>query len=153
MGAPIVDLGPLLDAGRVTTVAGTPTKTALLLELAELTASGLGDRLRTALTRAVLEREEVASTAIGGGVAVPHARLAGLAGPRIAIARCAGGVDFSAPDGKLVHLAVMLASCESDHRGHLRVLAALALRLRDPAVRAEIVAATDGAGVVAALRG
>ena len=55
----------------------------------------------------VKERESSCSTGMGGGVAFPHARVPGLLSPIVAIAVVEDGVDFGAPDGKPVRIAVL----------------------------------------------
>jgi nitrogen PTS system EIIA component len=78
------------------------------------------------------ERERLGSTAIGGGVAIPHGKLPGLQ----SLAGCAlklnTPVDFEAHDGKPVDLVVVLLAPDSGSAEHLRVLARLSRTLRDP---------------------
>jgi PTS system nitrogen regulatory IIA component len=57
---------------------------------------------------AVLRREKAVPSSISGGVAVPHARVAGLPGPRGAFARLRDGIDYPAPDGRSVRLVLLL---------------------------------------------
>ncbi len=81
---------------------------------------------REAFIASVLEREASASTCVGGGLAVPHARLEGreeIAGV-IGISR--EGLQVPTPDGLPVHCIVLLATTDSLIDRHLEVLAALA---------------------------
>lgn len=76
--------------------------------------------------RSVKDREAQMSTCVGGGLAVPHARLAGrdqIAGV-IGISR--RGLDDETPDGEPVHLVVLMATSDSMNDRHLKVLGALA---------------------------
>ncbi|MCZ6574659.1 MAG: PTS sugar transporter subunit IIA [Planctomycetota bacterium] len=81
---------------------------------------------RDAFLEAVLERERMASTCLGDGLAMPHAELeegeaiVGVMG----ISR--HGLDFDAPDGHPVHCMVLLATPSSQRAHHLEVLAAFA---------------------------
>jgi len=81
-----------------------------------------------ALTAALIEREELASTALPGGIAFPHPRRPlpyATAEPLICMARVQAGLPFGAPDGRLTDLFVLV--CSHDERQHLLALARLAL--------------------------
>jgi PTS system nitrogen regulatory IIA component len=91
---------------------------------------------RGALVRMLMAREALATTAVGNGIAIPHARNPILQRvPRTLVALCflEHGVDFGALDGKPVHsLLVLIAKTV---REHLHVLARLAFMLHDPVLR------------------
>jgi mannitol/fructose-specific phosphotransferase system IIA component (Ntr-type) len=75
---------------------------------------------------AVLKREELGSTGIGRGVAVPHAKYPGLATSLCAIAEFKAGVDFDSPDGQPVHVVCLILSPTDLPSEHLKVLEAAA---------------------------
>jgi len=125
-------------------------KKALLAELARLAARKAGAE-PAELLRLLAAREALGSTGIGAGIAVPHARLPGLAAPLGFFARLNRPVAFDAIDGKAVDLVFLLLSPAQDHGSHLAVLAAASRRLREPAVVAAIRAAGDPAAIAAAL--
>lgn len=81
------------------------------------------------LLSALQQREELCSTALPKGLAIPHPRRPlpdyALAEPFVCVARVPSGVPFSAPDGRLTDLFVLV--CAGDERQHLGVLARLAL--------------------------
>lgn len=83
------------------------------------------------IVKAILKREELGSTGIGRGVAVPHTkhpsvdRLVGS----VAISR--GGVDFDSLDGEKVHLFFLLISPPDRPGDHLRALENISRQLRD----------------------
>jgi PTS system fructose-specific IIA component/PTS system nitrogen regulatory IIA component len=83
------------------------------------------------VVRAVLKREQIASTGIGRGVAIPHAkhtvveRLVGTVG------LSSGGVKFDSLDGEPVHIFVLLVSPQDRPGDHLRALENISRRLRD----------------------
>lgn len=84
------------------------------------------------ISTAVLEREESMGTAMGHGVAVPHARLPGLATPRFAFARAPSGIEWNTPDGLPVHFIYLLLT-PSDAEGTvqldlLRAIAQISMR-------------------------
>lgn len=95
--------------------------------------SAIGDRLS--------EREQLASTAIGHGVAVPHARIDGIDESRCAFLRLAQPIDFNAADGEPVDLVLALAVPVHHVQQHLELLAELAETFADPTYRADLRAA------------
>jgi PTS system nitrogen regulatory IIA component len=133
-GIPAVDLQSLLCPARVIGWAAPLAKPEALGTLADLAVADLRPHDRVMFVRGVLEREDVTSTGVGGGVAIPHARLPTLDHCRIAIGVCPAGIPWQAADGQPVRLAILIAARESDHAEHLRVMATLAIRLRRPGV-------------------
>lgn len=100
---------------------------------------------------AVLAREELFGTGIGGGVAIPHARLEGVERPVLGFGRSTAGVEWDAPDGRPVHLVFLLLTPIEEHGLQLQILAALAGALSDPDAREQIVAARSDPAMWAAL--
>jgi PTS system nitrogen regulatory IIA component len=78
-------------------------------------------------------REKLGSTGFGGGVAIPHAKLEGLAQVTGVFARLAEPVDFQAVDDLPVDLVFMLLSPNDAGAVHLKALARVSRRLRDKA--------------------
>ena len=103
------------------------------------------------IAEGVMLREALGSTAFGGGVAIPHARMAGLASVVVEIAVLASPVDFAAIDDQPVDIVVLMLSPETAGADHLKALARISRTLRDPARLAALRAATDSAGLRAAL--
>jgi len=98
-----------------------------------------------ALYRLLEEREQLASTAIGEGIAIPHAKLEGL--PRMvgALGRSPAGLAFDSLDGKPTYLVFLLAVPASSATDHLKALARLSRLFREAEVRQRLLAAPDGA--------
>jgi mannitol/fructose-specific phosphotransferase system IIA component (Ntr-type) len=86
-------------------------------------AHGLADR--DGILSAVFEREAKMSTAVGRGIAIPHARIESAPGLCAAAAVCPAGLDFPTPDGATVRLAVLLVSPPSQAGLHVKALAAV----------------------------
>ena len=78
---------------------------------------------------AVLERESQFSTAVGEGVAIPHAKTDAVVRPGLAAITVPAGVDWNAPDGKPSDLIFMIAAPEGQANVHLEVLAKLSMLL------------------------
>lgn len=79
---------------------------------------------------AVLEREKLGSTAIGAGIAIPHARANTVKEVSIAFARSGKGIDFNSVDGDPVHLIFLLAAPVESGSLYLKLLARISRLLR-----------------------
>jgi nitrogen PTS system EIIA component len=95
------------------------------------------------ILRSLLRREEVGSTALGQGVAIPHARIAGIARPLTLFMRLRNAIEFGAADGTPVaNLLVIMVPVDGDTDDHLQLLALVADAFSDRAFRACLAAAT-----------
>ncbi len=108
-------------------------KKALLAELASRAAAVFTLDERRLFDR-LLERERLGSTGIGGGIAIPHARIASLAKPVGLFARLAHPIDFDAIDERPVDIVFLLAAPEGAGADHLKALARVSRLLRDRAL-------------------
>ena len=124
-------------------------KKALLAELASRGATLLGVEERLLFDR-LLERERLGSTGIGGGIAIPHARLASVAQPRGLFARLGHPVAFDAIDDRPVDLVFLLVAPEGAGADHLKALARVSRLLRDRGL-VEKLRATESAEALYAL--
>lgn len=97
------------------------------------------------------EREQLGTTGIGGGTAVPHGRLPELSRPIALFARLEKPVDFEAIDGEPVDLVLMLMAPEFAGADHLKALARVARVLRDVTIAAKLRATHDPAALYAVL--
>lgn len=96
---------------------------------------------RAAYKQAVLAREAEFSTAVGDGVAIPHAKTSAVAKPGLVAITVPGGVDWKAPDGKPSDLIFLIAAPETEANVHLEVLAKLSALLMHPEFPAALRAA------------
>ncbi len=104
-----------------------------------------------AVVEGLLAREKLGSTAMGGGVAIPHARLEGLGSIVGLFARLEKPVDFEAADGQGVDLVFVLLAPEDSGADHLRALARVSRLLRDPEIRRKLRETTDATALYALL--
>jgi PTS system nitrogen regulatory IIA component len=105
-------------------------KKALLAELASRAATLFKVDERRLFDR-LLERERLGSTGIGGGIAIPHARLSALTKPVGLFARLAQPIDFEAIDERPVDIVFLLVAPEGAGADHLKALARVSRLLRD----------------------
>lgn len=124
-------------------------KKALLAELASRAAAMMQVDERRLFDR-LLERERLGSTGIGGGIAIPHGRMAALTQPRGLFARLAHPIDFDAIDERPVDTVFLLVAPEGAGADHLKALARVSRLLRDRAL-VEKLRATESADALYAL--
>jgi nitrogen PTS system EIIA component len=79
----------------------------------------------------LIEREELGSTGVGNGIAVPHTKHKQFSKPILCIARSSKGVNFGALDGEPVFLFFMLLSPDKNATDHLKALTFISTALRD----------------------
>ncbi|HEY6982573.1 PTS sugar transporter subunit IIA [Reyranella sp.] len=143
----IADLLPGPDA--VLACVKASGKKALLAELASRAATLFKLDERRLFDR-LLERERLGSTGIGGGIAVPHGRMAALSAPVGLFARLAQPVDFESIDERPVDVVFLLVAPEEAGADHLKALARVSRLLRDRAL-VDKLRATDKADALYAL--
>ncbi len=127
----------LLTAEHILLNSHAHSKRALITELSNMLTSIDLDTVM----EVVMAREQLGSTGIGHGVAIPHGRMPDLPSPVLALARHVDGVDFEAIDGNPVHIVVLLLVPDSDDRQHLELLAQLARNLQQESFRQQIMQA------------
>jgi len=142
------DLRPFLDPARVLTLPGSLSKREILVTVARTFANNpaIGDH--RGWLKALYDREDVTSTGIGGGIAIPHAQHPSIRGFALAIARCPYGVDFAAKDNQPVNILVMMAAPPDDRPTYLKVLAGIAARLNNQKLLEAVLAAPDAHAVI-----
>jgi PTS system nitrogen regulatory IIA component len=77
-------------------------------------------------------REDLGSTALGAGVAIPHGRVKGLKNPIAAFVKLQEPIEFAAPDGEAVSILIFLLVPEKATQQHLEILSSIAQLLSDP---------------------
>ncbi len=100
---------------------------------------------------AILRRENLESTGIGLGVAIPHARTAAVKQTALAFGRSDKGVDFSSLDGKPCHLIFLIAAHEDKKTEYIMTLARVSKLLRKDEVRIGLNKAKTPQEVIAVL--
>lgn len=117
-------------------------KAAVLRALAERFAAVYELDAAIVLT-GIEEREKLGSTGFGRGVAIPHARIAGIHRPISAFLRLEAPVKFDAADAMPVDLVFGLLSPEQAGAAHLHALAAISRTMRDERMHAALIQAAD----------
>jgi PTS system nitrogen regulatory IIA component len=153
-------LAELLTVERIDTDLAADDKGEALRAMATLLAGGLyanaggpdawGNRAPSVddVYRVLAEREALASTGIGQGVAIPHGRLSGLTRFVGALGIQREGVDFDAVDGRPTSILFALVGPDRAAGEHLKCLARISRVLRDDSVRARLLRAEDPRSVL-----
>lgn len=132
-----MDIGDLLSRDGIVLRGGATSKRQALYLVAAAASDALGVPEAQVLD-AMLEREALGSTGLGGGVAVPHARIDGLSRVCGIFVRLTTPVSFDALDDRPVDLIFALFAPPRDGAEHLRALAAVSRALRSPELREQI---------------
>lgn len=132
-----MDISELLTRDAIVTRGGASSKRQALNMVAEVAAGALKlDQAR--ILDALLEREALGSTGLGGGVAAPHARLPGLGKVTGVFVRLDQPVNFDALDDRPVDLLFGLFAPPDAGAEHLRALAAVSRLLRSSQLREQL---------------
>lgn len=91
----------------------------------------------------ILKREAISTTAIGEGIAIPHAKSTAVLSPSLAAITSQDGVDYGSPDGKPSKLIFMIAAPVGGSDVHLEVLSRMMTLLMDEGLREKLEAAND----------
>lgn len=130
----------LLKPEAITLGLDISTKSDAINALVGLHAAAGNLKDKDAYKEAILAREEQGTTAIGDGIAVPHAKTSAVKAPALSAITVPGGVDYGAPDGKPSDLLFMIAATE-DGDVHLEILSRLMVMLMDADFAAALRAA------------
>lgn len=144
------NLASLLRRGAWVKELGAVTASEAIAELVAALGPALGplgERARSA----VLDREAIAPTGLGDEVAVPHAVLAGLSRPVLAVGFAHRGVDFNASDGTPAKIVFLLLMPPRAHDQEVRILAAIARASIQSAARERLLGAASLNEVLALL--
>jgi fructose-specific phosphotransferase system IIA component len=126
-----IKLSSLLKESSIELDLEGKNKAQIIAELVDLAYKTGGVRNKKSLVDALAERERLGSTAIGNGVAVPHAKIDGIKQTILVFGRSSEGVDFNSLDGEKTYLLFMLISPKEDIGSHLKILAKISHLIKD----------------------
>lgn len=144
-----MEISDLITPERVIAKLRVANKRTVLQEMARRAASLIGEDEHKVF-EILLEREQLGTTGIGGGTAVPHGRLPGLAQPMGLFARLEKPIDFDAIDSQPVDLVFLLLTPSDAGANHLKALARISRLMRDRAMCAKL-RGTESADAIYAL--
>ncbi|WP_116652363.1 PTS sugar transporter subunit IIA [Pelagibacterium sediminicola] len=124
-----MELADIVSQDAIVPCAKVASKRQLLQLLAEK-ASELTGIDTAVIFETLANREQLGSTGLGSGIAIPHGKIKGLAGVTAVFARLSQPIDFDAVDDQPVDLVVMLLAPEGSGADHLKALSRVARLLR-----------------------
>jgi nitrogen PTS system EIIA component len=143
-------ISDLLSPNDVMIDIRTSNKRLLLQELATRAAVSLGLNVDQ-IAPYLLKREELGSTGIGRGVAIPHARLPDVQRPYGLLARLKAPIEFDAIDGQAVDVVFVLLLPAAAENGQIGALAQVARTLRPEENLARLRAARNASELYSAI--
>jgi PTS system nitrogen regulatory IIA component len=143
-------ISDFLSPANVTADAAYSDKQRVLEALAQK-AGPIVDVLPDRILADLLKREQLGSTGVGGGVAIPHARYHQIEKPFGMLLRLRKPIDFDAVDGNPVDTVFLLLLPDTPNGDRLGALANIARKLRDTASMAALRRARDSAEMYRAL--
>ena len=102
--------------------------------------------------RVLLDREQLGSTGIGGGIGIPHGKLKGLKSLVLGFGLSRKGVDFESMDGKPTHIFFLLVTPENSTGLHLKLLARISKILKNDLFKEKLLGATDSDEILSIIK-
>ena len=146
------EISAILDPRSVTVEIRGKRKSEIVRELVELLGrTGVVTDVED-VTREVLEREKLATTGIGNGIAIPHCLSAKVTGTALAMGRRVPGAKFDAVDRQPVQLFFLMVGLPDAHSEHLQLLSRLMRFMYDSDLKAGLLSAPTPEAMVALFR-
>ena len=130
-----IQLKNILSPDRVIFISQT-SKHDALVQLADVLATAPQVKNAPELTQEILKREELMSTAIGKGIAIPHVRLSSVTDLVMAVGVCKKPIaDYQTIDDEPVTLLLMIAAAYNQHSYYLKTISHFSAKFKDKAIR------------------
>lgn len=128
------------------------TKPAVLKELVDLLCKVYELDKKGEIMEAVLEREELMSTGVGYGIAIPHAKLDFINTSKLVGGIAPSGIEFDSVDGKPAQIFFMLVSPRNGSGDHVRILSGLSRILHSQEVRDLVISSSTSEDLIEAIK-
>ena len=139
----VVSVKNILSPDRIRFIEHS-TKRDAIVELAQNLATAPQIKNEKELVEEILRREELMSTAIGRGIAIPHVRLSSVTDLVMSVGICRHELlDFNTIDDTPVRLLIMIAAAYNQHSYYLQTLSFFSSKLKDRDVRNSLLSCTD----------
>ncbi|MDA0721153.1 MAG: PTS sugar transporter subunit IIA [Proteobacteria bacterium] len=137
-----MQLSKILQSNAVKSIASCTSKKRLFHDIGEMAQTCYGLK-PSAVIDALIDRENLGPTGVGHGVALPHARLAGVDDVKGIFLRLEKPLNFDAVDRQPVDLVFALIAPENAGVDHLKALALVSRTFRDASICAKLRANSD----------
>lgn len=136
-------ISDLLDESNIIPGLSARTKNEAIDKLVDTLSDKLDGETIKSVRKAVLERENIMSTGVGKGLAIPHGKSKQLSQTYAAFGKLEEPVEYNAIDGEPVHILFLLVGPESQNSVHIKMLSRISRLLNSSAFREKLVASTD----------
>ncbi|MFH1156285.1 MAG: PTS sugar transporter subunit IIA [Pseudomonadota bacterium] len=126
-------------------------KKGVLEELAAAVSQIAGTETKS-IVRVLLEREQLGSTGIGGGIGIPHGKLNTINTIVVGFGLSRSGVEFDSLDSRPVHIFFLLVTPENSTGSHLRVLAQISKLLKKDQFKKKLLKAQSVSDIESIIR-
>lgn len=138
-----MSLKQILKADCIQVPLQKASKMDVIAELVDLLVTSGQIKNRTKILAALYEREELMSTGVGGGVAIPHAKADNIDSIVAAFGISPEGIDFESHDQKPVKLIFLLVGPQNQPGPHLKILSRISRLLHQPEFRERLISLRD----------
>ncbi len=145
-------LSELLNPQAVTLRLKARAKPEALVELVELLEAGHGFHSHGEILDRVARREQMMSTGLFPGAAIPHGKARSVDRMAAACGVSREGVEFQSDDGQPTHLFILLVSPENATTPHVKLLANISRLLKEESVRKSLIEADSPDAFLTVLR-
>lgn len=130
-----IQIKNFLSPDRVIFVKNSSKRDAII-ELADVLAVAPQIKNKDELVTEILKREDLMSTAVGRGIAIPHVRLSSVTDLVMAVGICKKNIeDYQTVDNEPVNLLIMIAAAYNQHTYYLKTISYLTAKLKNQALR------------------
>ncbi len=105
-----------------------------------------------ALIESLKEREDIMSTGIGFGLAIPHAKIPEVSDIAFAIGVSKDGIEFDSMDGEPVNVLIMVVAGENQHKEYLTLLSSIMSLIKNESIKNSIVEFSSAEGIYEILK-
>lgn len=144
-------IADFLHERRIIPELNSNDKKGVIEELSRAVADTTDAAVRD-IARVLLEREQLGSTGIGGGIAIPHGKLKEIDSIIMAVGLKSEGIQYDSLDNKPVYIFFLLLTPENSTGGHLKVLAQISKLLKNSQFKNNIKKAQTGREVMDVIR-
>ena len=115
-------------------------------------AKAITRKIASEAAKSCIARENKATTGIGKGIAMPHARVKGVKKPVATIGKCSTGVDFGSLDNKPVHAVILTISDPDNPAEHLKAMELIFKCVKDDMFRKFLLQAQTSEAIIDLLK-
>lgn len=142
-----MNMNELIDEKLIKLKLGSKTKDDVIDEMIELLEQNNVIRDKAQFKKEIYMRENLSTTGIGFGIAIPHAKSKTVNTSKIAIGISKEGIDYDSIDGEKVFMVFMIAVKEGENNLHLKALASLSGKLMHEDFRKKLLKAEEPSAI------